>query len=60
MDSTASTAMAIKREIDDTRSIWDVGGSEQRKESHYSSSSGKKRRTYVPRGHSVQGRDYQG
>ena len=54
------TTMAIEREIDDALSIRDVGASEKRKESHSSSNSGKKRRTSVPRGYSVQGRGYQG
>ena len=35
------TAMAIEREIDDTRSIQDAGTSEKRKKSQPSSSSGK-------------------
>ena len=48
MDSMVRTAMAIEREIDDTQSIRDVGASEKRKESHFSFSSGKKRRTFVP------------
>ena len=60
MDSMVSTSMAIEREIDDARSIRDVGASEKRKEDQPSSSSGKKQRTFVPRGHSVEGRDYQG
>ena len=60
IDSMVMTTMAIEREIDDARSIQDAGASEKRKESHSSSSSGKKRRTSVPRGHSVQGRSYQG
>ena len=60
MDSMVRTVMAIEREIDDARSIRDAGASEKRKESYSSSSSGKKWRTSAPRGHSVQGRDYQG
>ena len=60
MDSMVSTAMAIEREIDDARSIRDAGASEKRKEDQPSSSSRKKQRTSIPRGHSVQGRDYQG
>ena len=59
MDSMVKTAMAIEREIDDARSIRDASASEKRKESCSSSSSGKKRRTSVPRGHSVQGCGYQ-
>ena len=38
----AMTAMAIKREIEDARSIQDVGASVKIKESQSSSSSGKK------------------
>ena len=49
MDSMVRTSMAIEREreIDDTRNIRDTGTSEKRKESHPSSSSGKKQRTYA-------------
>ena len=43
-----NTAMAIEREIDDAQSILDTGVSEKRKEDQPSSSSGKKRRTFVP------------
>ena len=53
IDSMVKTTMAIEGEIDDARSIRDVGASEKMKESHSSSSSGKKRRTSVPRGHSI-------
>ena len=60
MDSMVRTTMAIEWEIDDARSIQDTGASDKRKESHSSSSPRKKRRTSVPRGHSVQGRGYQG
>ena len=60
MDSIVSTAMAIEREIDDARSIRDAGASEKRKEDQPSLSSKKKQRTSIPRGHSVQGRSYQG
>ena len=43
MDSMLRTAMAIEREVDDTRSIRDAGTSVKRKESQpSSSSSGKK------------------
>ena len=47
MDSMVRTTMAIEGEIDDTRSIQDVGNSEKIKESQPSSSSGKKQRTSV-------------
>ena len=60
MDFMVRTVMAIEREIDGARSIRDAGASEKRKGSHFSSSSGKKRRTSIPRGHSIEGRDYQG
>ena len=42
MDSMVRTAMAIEREIDDTRSIRDMGASAKRKENQSSSSSRKK------------------
>ena len=60
MDSMVSTVMAIEREIDNARSIRDASASEKRKEDQPFSSSGNKRRTSVPRGHSVQGQGYQG
>ena len=60
MDSMVRTTMAIEREIDDARSIRDAGANENMKKSHSSSSSRKKQRTSVPRGHSVHGRSYQG
>ena len=51
MDSMVRTAMAIEKEVDDARSIWDVGASDKRKESQLSSSSlGNKQRTSTPRG----------
>ena len=42
MDSMVRTAMAIEREIDESRSIRVAGASRKRKKSHSSSSSGKK------------------
>ena len=42
MDSMVRTAMAIEREIEDSRSIQDAGTSGKRKESRSSSGSGKK------------------
>ena len=60
MDSMVRTAMAIEREIDDAKSIWDAGVSRKRKENQFSSSSGKSQRTSVPRGSLRQGRCYQG
>ena len=60
MDSMVRTAMAIEREVDDARSIRDVGASVKRKESQPSSySSGKKQRTSTPQGFQRQGRSYQ-
>ena len=53
MDSMVSTTMAIEREIDDARSIRDVGASEKRKDDCPSSSSRKKQRISTPRGHSI-------
>ena len=44
------TSMAIEREIDDAKSIQDVGVSGKRKENQFSSSSGNKQRTSAPRG----------
>ena len=41
------TTLAIEREVDDTRSIRDVGASAKRKENQSSSSSRKKQKTYV-------------
>ena len=42
MDSMVRTTMAIEQEIEDARSIRDVGTSGKRKESQSSSGSGKK------------------
>ena len=42
MDSMVETARTIEREVEDTQSIRDTGASGNRKESQYSSSSGKK------------------
>ena len=55
MDSMVRTSMVIKIEIDDTKSIWDAGVSGKRKETQFSSSSGKRQRTSVPRGSLGQG-----
>ena len=60
MDSMVSITMAIKRKIDDARSIRDASASEKRKEGQPSSSSRKKKMTSIPRGRPVQGRSYQG
>ena len=48
MDSMVRTTMAIKREIEHTRSILDTGASDKRKEGQPSSSSGKKQKTSIP------------
>ena len=51
LDSMVKTAMAIKREVDNARSIQDASASDKRKESQLSSfSSGKKQRTSTPQG----------
>ena len=60
MDSKIRTALAIEREIDDARSIRDMGAGDNRKEGQPSSSSRKKQMTSVPRGFSGQGRGFQG
>ena len=49
MDSMVMIAMAIEREVDDTRSIQDTGASDKLKESQLSLSiSRKKQRTSTP------------
>ena len=40
-------SLAIKRKVEDTRSIRDIGASAKRKENQYSSSSRKKPKTFV-------------
>ena len=61
MDSMVSIALIIEREVDDARSIQDVGASDKRMGSQASSSgSGKKQRTFVPRGFQGRGSDQQG
>ena len=61
MDLMVKKTMAIKREVDDARSIQDEGASGRRKESQLSSSSsGKKQKTSTPLGFQRQGRGYQG
>ena len=60
MDSMIRMAMALKKEIEDARSIRDVGASGKRKEGQPSSSSGKKPKASSSRGFQGQGRDYQG
>ena len=61
LDSMVSTALIIEREVDDTRSIRDVGASDKKRGSQASSSgSGKKQRTSVPRGFQGWGHSQQG
>ena len=51
MDSMVSTTLIIEREVDDARSIREAGASDKKIGSQASSSSsGKKQRTFVPRG----------
>ena len=60
MDYMVRTTMAIEREVDDTRSIQDMGASAKRKENQSSSSSKKKQKTSVSYKFQGQGRGYQG
>ena len=59
MDSMVMTAMTIKREIEDARSIGAAGTSEKR-EGQPSSSSGKRQKTSTPRVLQGRGPSYQG
>ena len=60
MDSMVSTTLIIEREVNDAPSIRDAGASDKKRGSQASSSgSGKKQRTYVPRGFQGRGRDQQ-
>ena len=54
------TTLAIKREVEDARSIRDTGASGKRKKDQPSSSSGKKQKTFTPQGFQGQGCGYQG
>ena len=58
MDSMVGAAMTIERDIEDARSTRDAGASGKRKESHSSSSSGKKLKASSSRG--FQGRGHPG
>ena len=60
MDSMVSTTLIIEREIENARSIRDVGTGGKRKESQTSSRSGKKPKASSSRGFQGQGHDYQG
>ena len=55
----ARTSLAIEREVDDTRSIWDMSASVKRKENQSFSSSKKKQKTYASHGSQGQGRGHQ-
>ena len=59
-DSMVRISLAIGREVDDTRSIRDMGASAKRKENQSSSSSRKKHKTSVSYGFQGQGCGYQG
>ena len=61
MDLMVSTALIIEREVDDARSIRDVGASNKKRGSQASSlGSGKKKRNFVPRGFQGRGRSQRG
>ena len=60
MDSMVRTTMTIEREIEDARSTRDAGIRGKRKESQYSSSSGKKQRASNSRGFQSRGHPGQG
>ena len=57
MDSMVRTALAIEREIDDARSIRDMGAGDKRKEGQPSSSSGKRQKTSASHEFQDQGRE---
>ena len=54
------TALAIRRGVDDTRSIRDMSASTKRKENQSSSNSRRKRKTSIPPRFQGRGDDYQG
>ena len=57
MGSMVNTSLIIEREVDDARSIRDAGASDKKRGSQASSSgSGKKQRTFIPRGFQGRGR----
>ena len=60
MHSMVGTALTIEREIEDARSTRDAGVSSKRKESQFSSSSGKKQRASSSRGFQSRGHPGQG
>ena len=49
-DSMVRTSLAIEREVDDTRSIRDMGAGAKRKENQSSYNSRKKQKTSIPLG----------
>ena len=57
-DLMVRTALAIGREIDDTRSIRDMGVGAKRKENQSYSNSGKNQKTSTPRGFQGRGLGY--
>ena len=59
-DSMVRIVLAIEREVDDTRSIRDMGASAKRKENKSSSSSRKMQKTSSSHGSQGQGRDHKG
>ena len=59
-DSIVRTTLAIGRGVHDTRSIRDMGASTKRKENHFSSNSGRKRKASIPWGFQERGGSYQG
>ena len=59
-DSMVKTTLAIGREIDGAQRIRDMGASAKMMENQSSSKSGKKQKTYAPRGFQGWGRGYQG
>ena len=60
MDSMVRMAMTIEREMEDARSTRDAGASGKRKESQFSSSSGKKQRASSLRGFQIRSHMGQG
>ena len=59
-DSMVRTILAIEREVENARSIRDMGASGKRKEDQRSSSLGNKQKTSTPRGFQGLGNSYQG
>ena len=59
-DSMVRTSLSIEREVDDTRSIRDIGAGAERNENKSSSNSGKKQKTAMPLGPQGRNRRYQG